>query len=544
MCIPTFTGSAGPLVGLLQWLLALVELHRGTESSEEYLARLPDLQKQLQQTNAFGTNVPRFVRAAFEMRIPFSGLPGQIIQYGQGRRARWMESSFTDETPQIAAQIARNKPLASQVLRQAGIKVPDHGVVDKIESALYVAHQLGYPVVVKPADQDGGAGVAAGLESDDDVRRAFQQAASHSRNILVEKHVEGNDYRVTVFQNEVIWAIERRPGGVTGDGRHRIEELIEQFNADPRRANRIHAPLKRLVLDEEAFAMLRRVGLDEHSIPDKDRFVRLRSASNIASGGTPVAVFDDVHPDNRQLAVRAAAALRLDLAGIDLLMPDISRSWKATGAAVCEVNGQPNLGQTTAAHLYEPLLRRLVPGSGRVPVAMILGATPNDSLVKEMETELLGRDLVPGCHDATGVWVENDTLMQGAVDGFSAGQALVRDRRPSAVVMSILDIYMLRTGLPVPRFDLLVIAGSQLQVPRGADDNQRKRWLYELLALLLPACDGEVITVADSGLDIEGLSHLTKATWLREPLEYGAAVRRAAEVLTKADVAYSHSPNA
>ena len=42
--------------------------------------------------------------------------------------------------------------------------------------------------------------------------------------------------------------------------------------------------------------------------------------------------------------MNAAQAVRLDLAGVDIILPDPKRSWFETGALVCEINAQPALG--------------------------------------------------------------------------------------------------------------------------------------------------------------------------------------------------------
>src|SRR5690606_8124879 len=125
-------------------------------------------------------------------------------------------------------------------------------------------------------------------------------------------------YRIVVFRGKAIWAKERRPAGVTGDGKSTIRELVAAVNADPRRGSDVYAPLKKLRLDEEAEKLLARDGLTFDSVPQGGAFVPLRRRANVSAGGTPVAVTDRMHPDNARAAERAAELVGLDLAGVDL----------------------------------------------------------------------------------------------------------------------------------------------------------------------------------------------------------------------------------
>jgi hypothetical protein len=45
----------------------------------------------------------------------------------------------------------------------------------------------------------------------------------------------------------------------------------------------------------------------------------LRSTGNLSTGGTAVDKTDVIHPDNTDIAVRAAKVVGLDVAGIDLI---------------------------------------------------------------------------------------------------------------------------------------------------------------------------------------------------------------------------------
>lgn len=517
--VPVLSGSHKGVARLIHATLEWIDSHDGPQSLEEVSKAEEGVSravKSLAPLAAQGSNVPRFVKAAHELGLPMMALPGGVIQFGKGSKARRLDSSFTDETPTIAAKLARNKRWTSSILEQAGLPVPAHSVVADEAQAVSAAKRLGYPVVVKPADLDGGVGVAAGLEQEADVRQAFGAAHRHSHNILVEKHVFGRDYRLVVFQGELIWAIERVPAAVIGDGRQTVDELVAQVNADPRRGTGQHAPLKSLVIDEEALSMLGKEGLSPQSVPNNGQFVRLRRTANIASGGQPVVAYDKVHPDNARLAVRAAQALGLDLAGIDLLIDDVSKSWldEENNAAICEVNGQPNLGQTTAAHLYGEILQKLVLNGGRVPTILVLGAEQPEIWLQSFTAAFQQNALRVGSAGAQGVSFEGEPLSKGAVGSWAAGRMLALDRRVDAIVLEITDDSILKEGLPWARYDVLVLAGKNWPHPSGASTYSETALAQLWLEQLLPACDGMVVSHQAFGLKVSGIDKISTARWL------------------------------
>ncbi len=531
--LPATARSEKPLLDMLRLLLELMDCQVQAKNPHKHLKRVVQLISDLQKNNPQPSNIKFFIHAAFKAGVPFQELAGQVFQYGQGKRGRLMLSSFSDATPVIASTLSRNKIFTATILSLAGIPVPDHRPANTLDTALAAAHQLGYPVVVKPADLDGGVGVAAGLQSPEELTTAFRSTLEKSRNILVEKHVEGRDYRVTVFQGEVVSAVERVPGGVTGNGRHTVRELVEQLNADPLRGTGRLAQLQRLTWDNEAVTLLKQARLEPNSIPESGRFVRLRRAANLATGGVPVGVIDRIHPDNRLLAVRAAGILRLDIAGVDLLMPDISRSWRETGGVVCEVNSQPSLGgQTLGGTLYTLILGKMVSGNGRIPAAVVLGSAPSCTLVRDLETRLLQKGMVPGCHDSAGVRVNGQVIRDGDIDPFSAGEMLTLDRTADAMVLSVRDGRVLSTGLPFARFDLLVLAGAVSAASDLHEQPDPEITMRELLELLLPCCDGKVVSIEGAAWETDSLRHLTTALWEPE-----ASPDKAMELVTAAMLA-------
>lgn len=424
-----------------------------------------------------GVNTLNFLQAAHDLGIPWRHVANNVFQFGWGSRARWLDSSFTDETSNISARLARDKVACAKVLRVAGLPVPRHHLVTTPAQALDAARSLGYPVVVKPADQDGGRGVHAGLRTPEAVASAYVAAAKFSKRILVEQFIVGNDYRLQVCLGDVYWVVHRRPAYVVGDGASTVAALIERNNSllqaehDPSREQ----GFKPILADEEVERWLAWQGLALASVPAQGQSVRLRGAANVNLGGTREPVLAQAHPDNLALAARAAAVLRLDLAGIDLLLPDIRRSWRETGGGICEVNAQPQM----SGHLQREILPRLVARKGRIPVVMLVGPAPLDALAVERgrlveQLESLGVRL--GWVDDGGAWVGDEAQCQ-AQDASGPGcSALLVDPRVDALVWHCTDWPSPLHGLPVDQVDLVVALGAEM-LDRARSDSVLLAWV-------------------------------------------------------------------
>lgn len=498
--VTTTVGPYQSMANVIHWLVTSCELLRSRKPTNEHKGFLLNIIQTIQD-GGFGYHsvAHQFIGAATRLGIPFAQLPDRTIEYGQGHLARRMLDTLTDVTPNLSVHLARQKRYAAEIMRDAGIPVPEHFQVENVQQALHAASRLGYPVVVKPADRDGGEAVSADLHTPEEVQQGFAKAVAVSRLVLVEKHVPGRDYRITVFQGQAVWAIERVPGGVHGDGKASVKELVDRLNSDRRAKLGV---LKPLLMDAEAHALLRRAGMTEQTVPPAGQFVRLRGAANVASGGVPVAVFEQMHPENAQLAVRAASVIGADIAGIDLLIPDISCSWLESGAHICEVNPGPDIGQMTAAHLFEPLLTSMVEGNGRIPVVLVVGAEPGSAIDRLADGGLEPSGMTIGYSGPQGVRVRDEWLARKPVGSYFAGRFLTRDRRVEAIVMRIDSDDLVTTGLPFARIDVLVVAGSSV-TQTATDSAGSRQAMEELVASLLPACDGPVVVLPKAELDLD-----------------------------------------
>src|SRR3954469_22420993 len=294
------------------------------------------------QRRALGPSTMALVRAAEERRIPWIRLNDQsLIQFGHGRYQQRIQATVTSRTSHIAVELASDKEETNRILGNLGLPVPKQRLVQDADDAVAAAERIGYPVVVKPYNANHGRGISIHLTAADQVRAAFDIARVHSRSVIVESFITGEDHRMLVINGELVAVAKRVPGHVVGDGKHTIEQLVDEVNRDPRRGVGHEKVLTRLAFDHQAETLLQHKGYTRETVPPNGERVFLRSTGNLSTGGTATDMTDIVHPDNVEMAVRAVKAIGLDVGGVDFLTTDVTESYKEIGGAICEVNAAP-----------------------------------------------------------------------------------------------------------------------------------------------------------------------------------------------------------
>lgn len=322
-----------------------------------------------------GKSTLPLLRAAHGKGIPFIHLGGGIFQLGWGSKAHRIDRSATELDSSIGARLAQNKALSARLLQGAGLPAPQHQVVADAANALAAARQLGWPVVVKPLDRDRGEGVTVDVADEDTLQAAFAQAQGLSRagQVIVERQVAGCCHRLFIARGRLLYAVKRLPMSVLTDGQRSISELVQaeveaQRRLPPWQRSKIQ-PLDALALSALAMA-----GYRADSVPPAGTWVALRRIESTAWGGTDEEVSAIVHPENLSIALEASRLFGLDIAGIDLITPDIARPWFENGAIINEVNHAPQLGGGEISRRQIPvLLDWLVQDRGRIPVEVFVG---------------------------------------------------------------------------------------------------------------------------------------------------------------------------
>lgn len=413
-----------------------------------------------------GPSTMAIYKEAGSRKIPVSILPGSsMLRLGCGKHSRLLEASLTDSPGCISVDLAGNKYLTKQLLSANGIPVPCGEIAYTEQAALTAAELIGYPVVVKPFDANQGKGVTLGITSRPEIAQAFREAIAFSRAVIVEKYISGKDFRVLVVNGRVSAVAERMPPFVTGNGRSCIRRLVELENRNPLRGNDHEKPLTRIRLDNTARQVLLKAGMDEDSVPAAGERVFLRHNGNLSTGGTARDCTDEIHPYNAGIAIRAAEALELDIAGIDITAGDISRPIAAQGGAVIEVNAAPGLRM----HIYPTegkprsvaadILDMLYP-AGRpfsIPIAAVTGTNGKTTTTRLIAHTLMLEGKVAGYTTTSGIYVGNECVLKGDNTGPVSAGVVLGDKRVEAAVLETARGGIVRKGLGYDLADVGVI---------------------------------------------------------------------------------------
>jgi D-alanine-D-alanine ligase-like ATP-grasp enzyme len=253
------------------------------------------------------------------------------LHFGAGRCSWYPQNNAT------ASTLASDKYFAGRILAQAGVAAlggeyfflhdrhrahrpagHEHG------DALAYFAKLGASAFVKPLTGSRGD-FAQAVHEEAALIRYLGDVAQYYDAILMQPIVAGNEYRVFLLDDEVLFTARKHPPSVVGDGANRIRDLLGVHNHALRSRG-----LSPASIDPDA-------ALDT-VLPEGERW-EIPGRMNLSAGGTMVleAPSSDAV---LTLARQAARALGLRVAAIDLFS-DIGGDPNAM--QVIEVNSNPSI---------------------------------------------------------------------------------------------------------------------------------------------------------------------------------------------------------
>jgi len=422
--------------------------------------------KDLDEDVRLGPSTGSIVDAAVARGIPFSRMTeGSMVCFGWGSKQRRIQAAEMDVTSAIAEAIAQDKQLTKKLLAAAGVPVPVGRPVADADDAWKAACEIGLPVVVKPNDGNQGKGITVNITTEEALRRAYATACEFRDDILVERYMPGNDFRLLVVGDKLVAAARRDPPKVVGDGVHSITQLVDLVNSDPRRGSGHSTSLTKIRFDDIAIACLATQGFQADSIPDKGQRVNLRNNANLSTGGSATDVTDDVHPEVAARAVAAAHMVGLDICGVDVVCDSILRPLEEQGGGMVEVNAAPGLrmhlapsfgkGRAVGEAIISSMFK---PGqNGRIPVVAVTGTNGKTTTVRLISHLLTHNGMCVGMTNTDGVYVGGTVIDTGDCSGPKSARSVLLHPDVDAAVLETARGGVLREGLAFDRCDVAVV---------------------------------------------------------------------------------------
>ncbi|WP_426190659.1 cyanophycin synthetase [Massilia sp. DWR3-1-1] len=422
--------------------------------------------RELDEDVRLGPSTGSIVDAAIARNIPFRRLTdGSLVAFGWGSKQRKIQAAEIDSTGAIAESIAQDKELTKKLLDAAGVPVPHGRVATDADDAWAAALEIGLPVVIKPKDGNQGKGVTVNITTRQQMTAGFIAAAEFRDDILVERYLPGNDFRLLVVGDKLIAAARRDPPQVIGDGVASVRELVDKVNLDPRRGNGHSTSLTKIRFDDIALASLSAQGYQADSVPPRGQRVILRNNANLSTGGAATDVTDDVHPEVAARAVAAAHMVGLDICGVDLVCDSVLKPIEEQGGGVVEVNAAPGLRM----HLSPSFGKGRAVGEaiigamfaegedGRIPVIAVTGTNGKTTTVRLIAHLLSASGLRTGMTNTDGVYVEGRAIDRGDCSGPRSARNVLMHPDVDAAVFETARGGLLREGLAFDRCQVAVV---------------------------------------------------------------------------------------
>ncbi|WHH60038.1 cyanophycin synthetase [Petroclostridium sp. X23] len=443
----------------------------------------------------YGASTSAIVTEAKKRGIPVSEISDSgMIRLGYGKYQKYISATLYEGTSSIAVDIACDKALTKALLEEVSIPVPSGQVCTSAKEAALEVEKLGYPVVVKPKSGNQGKQVFTNINNVDELKSAFMKVKAYDEEVMVEKYVVGRDYRILVVNGKMVAVAERVPAHVIGDGIHTVKELIDKENGNILRGEDHEKPLTKIKLDEQTDSILSKQGLHLPDIASPGQVIWLRANGNLSTGGTAVDCTDIVHVKNKEMAELAAKTIGLDIAGIDMVIPDITRPVSEGYGAIVEVNAAPGIRMHLAPtkgvkrDVASSILDMIYPeGSPHtIPIVSITGTNGKTTTTRMISYIFKQAGKVVGTTTTHGIYIHDKCIEEGDTTGPRSAKRVLNNREIEVAVLETARGGMVREGLAYEKADVAVFTNLS-EDHLGIDEVDTMEDLLHVKSLVIEA---------------------------------------------------------
>jgi len=281
-----------------------------------------------------------------QMETWFVDEPGRLFSLSNDSKTHFFFRTRGDKVTNEAVIQGSNKLTTKSLLLENNVPTPVGGNfnIQLKDDIINYAHKIKYPVVIKPVDGSFGRGVFSNILNDTELETAINSLREvyNETDIIIEKYIKGNEYRIYVVDNKVVAAINRVPANIVGDGVHSIEQLISHKNEQRALNPRLYSCL--IKVDTYLHSFLNKMGYKIFDIPDKEAVIYLNNKSNISLGGDSIDVLDELPRGIKQIAVNGLRSVPgLKHGAVDLIIDENDENPDQAGYII-ELNPTAQIG--------------------------------------------------------------------------------------------------------------------------------------------------------------------------------------------------------
>jgi len=156
-------------------------------------------------------------------REPYQELPGDfrirkngLLKLGHSAYQHILDGTFCIDKGEHLLPLLRDREQLFQALTQLQVPIArqDNEFRNCVNArrAARSAASIGYPVVVKPLLRNHGQGISLNVPNAEALQIAVRNAQQYSRKVMVEKHIEGETFKVIVANGDVIGVVSGEDG--------------------------------------------------------------------------------------------------------------------------------------------------------------------------------------------------------------------------------------------------------------------------------------------------------------------------------------------